>query len=540
MDEIQAVDTQILELVRDGVVLVDADNSVAYLNAAAGRLIGWSPLEARGKPIDEVVCIFDEEGAPTSLAQHTTSSVFRNLSLLRRDGEVCRVIARLRWVQSSDSDGYVLLLLRAQNRPDRLKRRLGRLNMWDPITGLLNRSGLEKAIEKRRDEPNHWMAEVRINAMENSARQGDGRPDSWVRRVAEVFAIRADIVEVAARLPDNGFGVIIEAESEQDVVSVCERLSALVEGLEVEGARLGASIGIVRIDPSYDASSVLEAAHVASEIAGRQSDPEIHVMELGDIAVRHYQKEANIQGTVDSVLNGDKIELFYQPVVPLGQADEAGDRFELLSRIVDDEGRYVSAFEFIADAEANGLAAKIDRAIVRKSFECLYRVYGDSSARRLNSASINISASSLGDEALLDIVLEEFERGIIDPSQVCFEITESSSIKNPADAKAFIDRLRRKGCSFSLDDFGSESASFVRLLDLGHIEYLKIDGALIQRLDKDPIAVDVVTSISDIAHRMGMRTVAEYVDRESLMTKLPQVGIDFAQGYLIGQPALFR
>jgi EAL domain-containing protein (putative c-di-GMP-specific phosphodiesterase class I) len=91
-----------------------------------------------------------------------------------------------------------------------------------------------------------------------------------------------------------------------------------------------------------------------------------------------------------------------------------------------------------------------------------------------------------------------------------------------------------------LDDFGSESASFVRLLDLGHLEYLKIDGALIQRLDKDPVAVDVVTSISDIAHRMGMRTVAEYVDRESLMTKLPQVGIDFAQGYLVGEPAPFR
>jgi len=91
-----------------------------------------------------------------------------------------------------------------------------------------------------------------------------------------------------------------------------------------------------------------------------------------------------------------------------------------------------------------------------------------------------------------------------------------------------------------LDDFGSESASFVRLLDLGYIEYLKIDGALIQRLDKDPVAFDVVKSISDIAHRMGMRTVAEYVDRESLMPRLRQVGIDFAQGYLVGQPMPFK
>jgi EAL domain-containing protein (putative c-di-GMP-specific phosphodiesterase class I) len=78
------------------------------------------------------------------------------------------------------------------------------------------------------------------------------------------------------------------------------------------------------------------------------------------------------------------------------------------------------------------------------------------------------------------------------------------------------------------------------LLDLGYFEYLKIDGALIQRLDKDPVAVAVVASISDIAKRMGMRTVAEYVDRESLMDKLRLVGIDFAQGYLVGRPMPFR
>jgi Amt family ammonium transporter len=408
------------------------------------------------------------------------------------------------------------------------------------MTGLLNKSGLEREIEKRRHARNRWVAEVHINAMMHAAWSGSNAFDTLVHRVARVFSIRTDIVEVAARVSEKCFGLVIEARSSEQAETICERLSLLVENIEVEGVRLTCSIGIVQIDPSHDAPSIVEAAHVAAEIAAQHSDPEIHLMELNDVAVQRFQKAANVQGVVDSILHHDRIAIFCQPLVPLGECSEMGDRFELLTRIVDEEGRHISACELIADAEANGLAGKIDRAIVRKSFECLYRVYGGSGERRLACASINISASSLGDEALLEIVTTELKRGIIDPGKVCFEITESSSIKDPADAKAFIARMRQCGCSFSLDDFGSESASFVRLLDLGYIEYLKIDGALIQRIDQDPLAFDVVKSISDIAHRMGMRTVAEYVDRESLMSQLRHVGVDFAQGYLVGQPLPFK
>lgn len=540
MDAKQKADAQFLELVRDGVVLVGPDKCVAYLNAAASRLIGWSVVEAQGKLVDEVVCVFDADGAPTSLDPHAKSIVFRNLSLLRRDGEICRVVARLKSVQSSHFDGYFLLLLRAHSRVDRMIRRLSRLNPLDPVTGLLNRDALEKEIQTQRHMPNRWVAEVQVRAMMLSPSSSSDAFKSSVQRVGQVFAIRGDMIEAAARVSENGFGLVIQAQSAQDVRGICERLTAIIERLHVDDARLSSCIGIVRIDPSYDASSILEAAHLASEIAARDSEPEVHVMELSDVAVRRYRKETNFHAVVDSILHGDRIQLFYQPVAPLNQSHETGERFELLSRIVDEEGRLVSASELIADAEANGLAGKIDRAIVRKSFECLYRAYGGTSDRKLKCASINISASSLGDEALLDIVMGEFERGIIDPHQICFEITESSRIKNIIQARSFIERLRTRGCSFSLDDFGSEGASFVRLLDLGYVEYLKVDGALIQRLDKDPVVADIVASISDIAHRMGMLTVAEYVDRESLAIELRKIGIDFAQGYLIGQPMPFR
>jgi Amt family ammonium transporter len=540
MEATQELDAQILELVRDGVVLIGAHDEVAYMNAAAGRMVGWSTDEARGKPIDEVICVFNEDGRPTSLERYSTSSLFRSLSLMRRDGEICRVVARLSWIQSSRCGGYVLLMLRAKRRVDRLVRRLSRRNLADPITGLLNRSALENEIEQRRHWPDRWVAEVQIDAMTRSPRPSRDAFDSLVRRVGEVFTIRTDIVEVAARISDHGFVLLLEARCAEEVRSLCERLSFLIEGLQPETARLTSRIGIVRIDSAHDASSILEAAHVASKIAAQRSEREIYIMDLGDAALRSYRRQTNLHGILASILRGDCIQLFYQPVVPLRQTDEAGERFELLSRIVDEEGRSVSAFELIADAEANGLAGKIDRVVVRKSFECLYRIYGNLSARKLACASINLSASSLGDEALLDMVLSELDRGNVDPRRVCFEITESSSIKDVAEARAFIECLRNRGCSFSLDDFGSDNASFVRLLDLGYFEYLKIDGALIQRLDKDPVAVAVVASISDIAKRMGMRTVAEYVDRESLMDKLRLVGIDFAQGYLVGRPMPFR
>lgn len=127
----------------------------------------------------------------------------------------------------------------------------------------------------------------------------------------------------------------------------------------------------------------------------------------------------------------------------------------------------------------------------------------------------------------------------IDGSKICFEITETAVIENLSTARTFISVLKRYGCQFALDDFGSGLSSYGYLKNLP-VDYLKIDGMFIKDMVNDPIDRAMVKSINEIGHIMGMKTIAEYVENEETKEMLRELGMNYAQGYLIGKPLLFK
>lgn len=121
------------------------------------------------------------------------------------------------------------------------------------------------------------------------------------------------------------------------------------------------------------------------------------------------------------------------------------------------------------------------------------------------------------------------------PQRLCFEITETAAISNLAQAREFIYSMRRLGCSFALDDFGSGMSSFAYLKELP-VNQLKIDGAFVRNLTRDSLDAAIVSAICGICAQMGIITVAEYVERLELIPALELIGVDFVQGYGIGRP----
>ncbi len=119
--------------------------------------------------------------------------------------------------------------------------------------------------------------------------------------------------------------------------------------------------------------------------------------------------------------------------------------------------------------------------------------------------------------------------------KICFEITETAAITNLVSATRFITALKGWGCHFALDDFGSGLSSFAYLKQLA-VDFLKIDGVFVKDVVDDPINLAMVKSINDIGKVMGKRTIAEFVENESILRKLREVGVDYAQGYRIGRP----
>ena len=165
------------------------------------------------------------------------------------------------------------------------------------------------------------------------------------------------------------------------------------------------------------------------------------------------------------------------------------------------------------------------------------RIFIAADARGEDCYAVNLSGASLGASRLIAFIHERVKQ-CPNPARLCFEITETSAISNLAQVGEIIGELRQLGCLFSLDDFGTGMASFDYLRSLP-VDFLKIDGSFIKDIADNPISLAMVRAVNDIAHLMGMRTVAEFVENHQIATVLRGIGIDYLQGYAFGRPHFF-
>jgi EAL domain-containing protein (putative c-di-GMP-specific phosphodiesterase class I) len=148
--------------------------------------------------------------------------------------------------------------------------------------------------------------------------------------------------------------------------------------------------------------------------------------------------------------------------------------------------------------------------------------------------AINLSGQTLQDVTFLDFVTEQIRASGAAPSALCFEITETATIGNLANAQSFMRKLQEIGCQFALDDFGTGVSSLSYLKDLS-VNYLKIDGSFVRDAIGNPRAESMVKAIAQLAKVMGMMTIAEYVETDALRVRMAELGVDFGQGFAMGK-----
>jgi EAL domain-containing protein (putative c-di-GMP-specific phosphodiesterase class I) len=282
---------------------------------------------------------------------------------------------------------------------------------------------------------------------------------------------------------------------------------------------------------------VLQTADSACYVAKNAGRNRVHIHNSEDDTVpaqRH--GELRWVNRIQDALATNSFELYAQRIVALKPAVDAtqqGQYCELLLRLIDERGEPIEPGVFMPAAERFQLSGRIDRWVIEHAFHWLAGHPGY--LQQLELCAINLSAPSLSDQTFHTHVLAQLEEFALPAAKICFEISESAVIANLTHVTRFINTLRSRGCRFALDDFGSGLSSFAYLKNLP-VDFLKIDGLFVRDIADDPIDRAMVRSINEISQLLGKRTVAEYVENDSILQHLRDMGIDYAQGFAIDQP----
>jgi diguanylate cyclase (GGDEF)-like protein len=236
---------------------------------------------------------------------------------------------------------------------------------------------------------------------------------------------------------------------------------------------------------------------------------------------------------LDAMSNG-RFQLYFQPIESLHKDHHSeGARFELFLRLQDKYGRFVRPAAFLPAAEQFEVMAKLDRWTISTALTWLAKHM--TQFRRLALCSINLSGRSLSDETLHEYIKSKFTETGVPPHKICFEINQTRSIEDVRAARHFMSLLGELGCAFALDDFGSNLSSLAHMKNLP-AEYIKIDGKFIKDITVNSSHFSTVRSINEIAHALGKKTIAEFVEDNDTLDKLKEIGVNYAQGYAIGRP----
>ena len=414
----------------------------------------------------------------------------------------------------------------------------------DVLTGLVNRSEFEHRLNRilqtiYKHNSEHALLYLDLDQFKIiNDTCGHIAGDELLRQLGLLLSKEVRKRDTVARLGGDEFGVLMEHCSLKQAKRVANKLKKAIDQFrflwEEKQFNIGVSIGLVIIDETAgDITDLLKKADAACYAAKEQGRNRIHVFKIDDKQLAKQYGEMQWVNLINRALEENTFFLAFQAVIPLknSKSKTKYDRFELLIRMKLDD-KIILPGKFLPAAERYGLATKIDQWVITTAF-----VHFSKNKELLDATveiSINLSGQSISDDKFLEFVKKAFIEHKIPQDKICFEITETAAIANLAKANIFIDALKKGGCKFALDDFGSGLSSFAYLKTL-HIDYLKIDGFFVKGIGEDPIDYAMVNSINEIGHEMGLKTIAEFAENKKILDKLKQIGVDYVQGYHFGE-----
>lgn len=545
-----------LASIADGVMAMDAQGCITYANPAAQQI-----LDAREEGLKGLLCkdVFELQSEETGERIRNFEQLMAvadqgplALVIMTSQRRIAAHVSAARILQGEGAGGLVMTF-RDMQKEHELRRRLAWKASRDDLTGLLNRSEFSRCVEEvidaiHDDAAHHCLLYLDLDEFKVvNDTCGHKAGDDLLQKVSSDIRSQLRESDIIARLGGDEFGILLRDCRLEKGVEVAEGLIESLNGKRFsynhKVFHVGASIGMVPVTRrTTNLEDLMASVDAACYVAKEKGRNRVYVGQVDDNKISYRMEELRQASHIRQALKEGRLILFRQPIVSI---DDPGELLhsEVLVRMVSKDGTLIVPGAFIPIAERHGLMQDVDRWIIRHLFQIEGKALRKWQAvvhdgERLEDAflySINLSGASLVDPTFLDFITDLMREYDIPGHAIAFEITETQAITHLDKAVALIRSLKKLGCKFLLDDFGSGMSSFGYLKKLP-IDYLKIDGQFVKDILSDPVDRAMVNMINEIGHTMGLTTVAEYVEDDAILAELKDMGVDMAQGYGISKP----
>ena len=432
-----------------------------------------------------------------------------------------------------------------KNAHKKAEQTIRHMSFHDSLTDLVNRkefdSRLKQALSSSKEHGyEHMLLYLDLDQFKLvNDTCGHVAGDELLKQVSSILAGMVRDTDTLARLGGDEFGILLERCTEDCAVDLAERLKNRIAGFKFvwqdKPFMTGISIGIVSINQEVNsASEILSKADIACYAAKDKGRNTIQVYQKQDSDLKRRHSEMQWTTRLHQAIDEDRFFLCHQDMMSL--KGDSGYHTEFLVRLK--EGcNVILPGAFIPAAERYNLMPIIDLIVVEKVFEYLLvtgRGFSDE-----GTYFINLSGNSLSDKNFFPQIKALIKNYPINPSRICFEITETAAIAQLSETVGFIREIRQEGCKFALDDFGCGMSSFSYLKTIP-VDYLKIDGGFVRNLLNDPIDQGIVKACNQIGHAANLKTIAEFVENDSILDLIRKFGVDYVQGYAIAKPKVLN
>lgn len=515
-----------------------SDNRIRLANAHAVRCSGLSGGNLLGRSFTGIFMNAQQAGSHAVLLKHMQPGEVPHSegSLEREDGVSHDVI----WFHSclEEDSGERLYLSVGLDVTDyrKVERNLRLLSEHDSVTGLYNRRAFKRELDAMLAMGRQGILLVLDIDEFKSVNESGGHEggDLVLSDCARYIQNLHPHPRLAARLGADDFALVLTDISPAEAIVLARGLNHGLPAANLETAsplraRISASVGLV-VFPEHgtSADALLANAEIALAQARNKGHGSWHLYTLDDPYREAAGRRAYWREQVERGLDEDNFVMHFQPIQNIVTGNIG--HYEALIRLKAADGKLIPPGMFIDVAESTGLIRRIDRWVIDTVVAFVAQQNPDI------KVALNLSSRSFDDDVAFETMQAALAKHNLAGNRLLLEITETAALANLSSAIRIMGKLRGLGCAFGLDDFGVGYSSFQYLKELP-FDFVKIDGSFVSGLTLRPDDVVFVKALNDAVKGYGKATIAEFVEDEATMNILREIGVDYAQGYLIGRPS---